>query len=1072
MSRILFWAAVMAAWVFTPGLSGLAAQGCGAPVPLSPPWPASWESSYHVEADWGGSTYGANTYFHDNGTVLDRPFFFCEGIDFGLGEDVGADGWASPVQLGDFGWEAFWGCDLTGYPMMAMMPVLLDSLLARGYDLVLVDFAAGTADIRANAAVLRKILSLTREYQIGAEPAVVAGASMGGQIARWALRGMEDDGQWPCAAAYISLDSPHNGSNIPLGLQQLVEGISQLSGSQTGLAGALQSPAARQLLCYQLDGVPDVRTNYQSGLDSLGWPQHSYNIGIANGAHSPLPGSGFPLMDYSFSALEWGGAMSELTELFQVQIHALPGDPNHPFGSPAQPVTSYIKLPLFTDSDTPFYELTGHFDADDLASAGYLDFCPGGTRPSIAQLVGILNETLEANFPGGAIGELFNAPHIGPDDFQPLHAFIPTTSALGAGLNPGWTIPVPDTINSPFDATYIAPLNEPHSEINLGNMAFLLESLDGTRLPIDLYSVNDARNLLCPDGHPWQLRSAHCTSTGQLGLHSGLGVYTAGTSVAGGLSEEGTAQLALLPCGTGLLIEGRLDVGGGDNTLDFQLHDGSQLTAENGVLHIHSGSRLQLLAGSTLDLRNSTIEIEPGGRLQVDPGASVLVQGNVAWNILDQAQVSVNGNVVVESESTLACHLTGHASLRVDADEQGLFTLGEAAEWVVSGAGSGCSIQLASDAQLKIQGSGNARWVHVSVHLQAQAQLICHSDWQLESVQGQGAQDAGCQSYRILQTEFCDFSGLHFQHHSGLWRLETCAFTGGRINIEGGRLSWRFADLVGTPLVGEQLSLTSRFYACQFLDGPLGAHLEGSGTHYFERCSFHDLVVGLELVNGSGKISCNSFTRCDQALIARRSTLELTGDGGGWNHFDMNGTHVVLDRAPLPLLAYGYNHFGIHSLHWAEGTVEMDAVCGQSISWLIPGQSWGWPNALWQIQTGLHVLVPGCLEQTVVVAVDNEATEEHPCRELERKRWGGHDVLTGAALQISPNPASSGWIDVKLEGVTKGWLQVYGPEGASVARVPWQKGGTARIECTGWSPGLYVAVDTESGASARLVVSR
>jgi len=111
----------------------------------------------------------------DLGTALGRPFVFVEGIDFGLTNT------SSYLQLGDFGWAAFNGCSPDQYPMMANMPVLLDSLITRGFHPVLVDFEEGAGDIFANAELLVDVLAHLNEYKTDARPIVLGGASMGGQ---------------------------------------------------------------------------------------------------------------------------------------------------------------------------------------------------------------------------------------------------------------------------------------------------------------------------------------------------------------------------------------------------------------------------------------------------------------------------------------------------------------------------------------------------------------------------------------------------------------------------------------------------------------------------------------------------------------------------------------------------------------------------------------------------------------------------------------------------------------------------------------------------------------------------
>lgn len=51
---------------------------------------------------------------------------------------------------------------------------------------------------------------------------------MGGLVARVALRQMENDGQAHHTSHYISFDSPHNGANVPLGLQHFGNDVSEI----------------------------------------------------------------------------------------------------------------------------------------------------------------------------------------------------------------------------------------------------------------------------------------------------------------------------------------------------------------------------------------------------------------------------------------------------------------------------------------------------------------------------------------------------------------------------------------------------------------------------------------------------------------------------------------------------------------------------------------------------------------------------------------------------------------------------------------------------------------------------
>jgi triacylglycerol esterase/lipase EstA (alpha/beta hydrolase family) len=56
----------------------------------------------------------------------------------------------------------------------------------------------------------------------------VIGIGMGGLVARYALKNMEQQGKVHDVCKYISINTPHKGANIPIGLQALVRYIQNL----------------------------------------------------------------------------------------------------------------------------------------------------------------------------------------------------------------------------------------------------------------------------------------------------------------------------------------------------------------------------------------------------------------------------------------------------------------------------------------------------------------------------------------------------------------------------------------------------------------------------------------------------------------------------------------------------------------------------------------------------------------------------------------------------------------------------------------------------------------------------
>ena len=90
------------------------------------------------------------------------------------------------------------------------------------YDIIYVDWLNGVDDMRRNAELLETVIEWanTQKTDNGStEKNVVLGQSMGGVIARYALREMELENVDHETRLYISHDAPHQGANVPYGLQ-------------------------------------------------------------------------------------------------------------------------------------------------------------------------------------------------------------------------------------------------------------------------------------------------------------------------------------------------------------------------------------------------------------------------------------------------------------------------------------------------------------------------------------------------------------------------------------------------------------------------------------------------------------------------------------------------------------------------------------------------------------------------------------------------------------------------------------------------------------------------------------
>lgn len=190
-----------------------------------------------------------------------------------------------------------------------------------GYDLVFVNFDNATDYIQRNAYLVEAVIAWVNSQKAVAgstEKNVVLGMSMGGLVAKYALRHMEIDGNPNTnhdTQLFISHDAPHQGANVPVAFQamlrhlvgeeislpvffslidiNIVDFVDFLPKLEDGLA-LLQTPAAQQMLIYQLQGIGDnisidnttLHHSFLNEYSSMGYPQEDNirNIAIASGS--------------------------------------------------------------------------------------------------------------------------------------------------------------------------------------------------------------------------------------------------------------------------------------------------------------------------------------------------------------------------------------------------------------------------------------------------------------------------------------------------------------------------------------------------------------------------------------------------------------------------------------------------------------------------------------------------------------------------------------------------------------------------------------------------------------------
>jgi len=233
-----------------------------------------------------------------------QPLILVEGFEGGSW----VNGFPELVPGNHYGYgDLHWASMSTGffparYAQLGELPSLLDSLDREGMDLVFVDYETNHASVEKNALALISILEQVKRITDSTRTALgsppfqstmhVLGASMGGLIARVALRQMELNGCCHGVASFGTLSTPHTGANIPLSVQNaLLDGVQrgnllgQMETQRQQLQYVLRSPAAAQMLTYHVDPILEQEHRaLRRFLDSLGLPRETRNYAITNGS--------------------------------------------------------------------------------------------------------------------------------------------------------------------------------------------------------------------------------------------------------------------------------------------------------------------------------------------------------------------------------------------------------------------------------------------------------------------------------------------------------------------------------------------------------------------------------------------------------------------------------------------------------------------------------------------------------------------------------------------------------------------------------------------------------------------
>lgn len=325
---------------------------------------------------------------------------------------------------------------------------LIEDIQAFGRDLVILNFGDSTLDILANTALTETAINYIKANR--ADPLdkfIAVGASLGGLTVRKALVDMPNHD----VDTWVSFDAPHEGANVPLGIQEYLEFFASQNDAAADLLAILDRPASRQMLVTHhshpeglAGGSLPERADYMALIDATGYPTNCKNIAISNGSGL---GEKLPFTSGE-KIIHWTDSGGVFDPTINADVYALPR-------TSATVFSGLIKLLFVTvDSATvnSYHPLS-------------FDNAPGGTRSTFLDLY--------TNIP---------PDQISGDDYLTAtnHCFIPTVSALGIpieNLESNLSAHAELTALSPFDEIHYATNNEPHVEINQRNKRWIMRAV-------------------------------------------------------------------------------------------------------------------------------------------------------------------------------------------------------------------------------------------------------------------------------------------------------------------------------------------------------------------------------------------------------------------------------------------------------------------------------------------------------------------------------------------------------------------------------------------------------------------
>lgn len=539
-------------------------------------------------------------------------------------------------------------------------PGLRDELNLAGYDIIYLDYDAGTDFIERNALLLKKVIkevNLKKRQNGSIEQNVVLGLSMGGLVARYALTEMELRGPAHETKLFIAFDTPNQGAYTPLGLQYMISHlnvakvygipISVFAKDIKKLKEIQNRPSSQEMQVvrnHRFSHIPGIKypPNYQYRDDfwadllsrpNRGYPRQCRNVSISNGSQQGV-GQGFnpngKIMDIQ------GGNKLFVPDGWETFIL------RYSFG-----IAIYLDFDIWAMPDQP--------QGSRRVYRGDLGVFVFSTPIMLSRRRAALKAKQSYDMaPGGQLdlsGALGTVP-LNTNIIEPLVNFVPVTSGLDIlppdsanlfyNVQNGNIVQNSKTLFQAYDAPdglLIAnPENEIHVAVTQYNADFFERELlypNQNKPPAFL----TAETYHYAEGVHTELQPIDVRQHGRLIFNRnegiGFGASNLAPPVAGNDYIIATVPEACVSHNTIIIRNGGL------------MELGETSTSNKARVHIRYNSNLILDSGSTLRInQGSRLIIESGATLHIYPGARIELNGNLS-------RLEIDGKLVIAPGATL-----------------------------------------------------------------------------------------------------------------------------------------------------------------------------------------------------------------------------------------------------------------------------------------------------------------------------------------------------------------------------------------------------------------------------------